>query len=411
MTTDGLGLGGAYDATLSRIKGQGARRAKLGMAALMWISHAEQPLKSDELCHALGVEIGSPNLNNDAVPSIGKLLVCCQGLVVMDKEACTIRLIHFTLHEYLRAHPGLFGTTHSTIAETCPSYLNLPQVKAFSTSPTPDLQSTPFLEYSSLYWGVHAKRELSDCAELFVMKLFDGYNNHISARILLKIQELYTSHMNFHKLSLFNGLHWASIFGIDEIVVCLVEMEGCNINQSDCVGNTALVWAACNGNSGVVRILLGRGDINPDKPDEGGRTPLWRAAAMGHEDVVKIQLGRNDVNPGQPDKYGATPLSWAARYGYEGVVRILLGRDDVNPDKPDMYGVTPLSLAARNGPEEVVKMLFARDDVNPYNPSNSGNTPFWWAVCNGHEEVVKMLLGRDDLNADAADKQGKTPLI
>jgi len=95
--TDGLGLGDAYGATLDRIKGQDGRKAKLGMATLMWISHAERPLKPDDLFYALAVEIGSPNFNSDNVPSIGTLLSCCQGLVVVDKEASTVRLIHFTL--------------------------------------------------------------------------------------------------------------------------------------------------------------------------------------------------------------------------------------------------------------------------------------------------------------------------
>jgi len=44
--------------------------------------------------------------NIDNVPSIGTLLACCQGLVAIHKEASSIRLIHFTLQEYLRAHPG-----------------------------------------------------------------------------------------------------------------------------------------------------------------------------------------------------------------------------------------------------------------------------------------------------------------
>ena len=61
MTTN-LGLGDPYGATLGRIKGQGGEKARLGIAALMWISYAERPLKSDELCHALAVEIGSPNV-------------------------------------------------------------------------------------------------------------------------------------------------------------------------------------------------------------------------------------------------------------------------------------------------------------------------------------------------------------
>jgi len=89
---DGLGLGDAYDATLGRIKGQGGEEARLGMATLMWVPHPERPLKADELCHALAVEIGSPNLNTDSIPSIGTLLACCQGVVSVEKEASTVRL-------------------------------------------------------------------------------------------------------------------------------------------------------------------------------------------------------------------------------------------------------------------------------------------------------------------------------
>jgi len=117
--TEGLGLEEAYGATLGRIKEQGREKARLGIAALMWTSHEERPLKVNELCHALGAEIGSLGLDRNNVPSIGTLLSRCQGLVVVDKEASAVRLIHFTLQEYLRAHPELFGTAHSTMAETC----------------------------------------------------------------------------------------------------------------------------------------------------------------------------------------------------------------------------------------------------------------------------------------------------
>jgi len=161
------------------------------MATLMWISHSEQPLKIVELCHALAVEIGSPNLIADDVPSIGALLSCCQGLVAIDKVASTVRLIHFTLQEYLQAHPELFGTVHSTMAETCLSYLNSQQVMTLSTSPSPDLQGTPFLEYSSMYWGMYTKRDLSDCAKLLALKLFGNYNNHISIDQFSKARPMY----------------------------------------------------------------------------------------------------------------------------------------------------------------------------------------------------------------------------
>ena len=408
--TDGLGLGDAYGATLGRIKRQGGERARLGMAALMWISHAERPLKADELCHALAVEIGSPNLNSDNITSIGTLLACCQGLVVVEKEASTVRLIHFTLQEYLRAYPDLFGPAHSTIAEICLTYLNSQQVKAFSTSPPPDPQHSPFLEYSSLYWGVHAKRDLSDSTKLLALKLFDDYSNHMPTKTLLQAQKLSWHIGDFDNISLFSGLHYVSFFGIVEIVTSLVEMEGCDINQMDCGGSTPLVWAARNGHEGVVKILLGQDNVNPDKPDNNGESPLSGAAVNGHEGVVKTLLGREDVDPDRPDNDGHTPLHGAVLYGCEGVVKILLGREEVNPDKPDNNGQTPLWWAAFNGHEGVVKILLGREDVDPDRPDNDGLTPLYCAVLCGHEGVVKILLGRDDVNPDKSGNDGRTPL-
>jgi len=42
--TNGLELGDVYSATIERIKAQDGDKSRLGMAALMWISHAERPL-------------------------------------------------------------------------------------------------------------------------------------------------------------------------------------------------------------------------------------------------------------------------------------------------------------------------------------------------------------------------------
>ena len=411
--TGGLGLGDAYGATLDRIKGQGGEKARLGMAASMWISHSEQPLKADELCHALSVEIGSPHLNSDDVPSIGTLLSCCQGLITVD-EASTVRLIHLTLQEYLRAHPELFGTAHSTIAETCLSYLNSEQVKPLLTSPSIRFVfcplATPFLQYSALYWGVHAKRDLSDRAKSLALKLLVGYSNHISAEILLKTRNPYLHKTNFNKLSLFSGLHCASVFGIVEVVASLLEVEGCDINQIDCAGNTPLVWAAKYGHEEVVKVLLGRNDVKPDKPDVYGRTPLYHAAGCGKEGVVKLLFARDDVNPDKPDLYGRTPLYHAAWSGQDRVVKLLLGRDDVNPDKPDVYGRTPLYHAAGCGKEGVVKLLLERDDVSPDKLDVYGLTPLYHAAWGGRDQVVKLLLGRDDVSPNKSDKDGQTPL-
>jgi len=143
------------------------------MTTLMWICHSERPLRVDELCHALAVEIGSTYFNSDNVPGTETVLACCQGLVTVDREASTVRLAHHTLREYLTTHRSLFPRAHLEMAETCLTYLNSDQAKALPAKPQPDLSSMPFLKYCSRYWGTHAKRELSDGVIVLTMELLD----------------------------------------------------------------------------------------------------------------------------------------------------------------------------------------------------------------------------------------------
>ena len=78
---DGAGLGDAYGVTLERIKAQDEEKTKLAMATLTWICHSERPLRVDELCHALAVDIRATDFDFENIPSIDTLLHCCQGLI------------------------------------------------------------------------------------------------------------------------------------------------------------------------------------------------------------------------------------------------------------------------------------------------------------------------------------------
>ena len=93
----GNGLRDAYSATLARMKAQKGSKSKLGMEVLMWLSHSISPLYSHELCHAMGVEIGSTDLDSQNIPAIETLLGCCSGLVTFEALSHTVRLVHYTL--------------------------------------------------------------------------------------------------------------------------------------------------------------------------------------------------------------------------------------------------------------------------------------------------------------------------
>jgi len=359
--TKGEGLGDVYTATISRIKSLQGGRSKLGLQVLMWVSHAERPFHLDELCHALGVEEGSTDLNIRNIPAIETLQACSLGLVTVEKSSSTVRLVHYTLQEYLSNNPHLFLKPHSTIAEVCLAYLNFGHVRGFSPSLRSVPSTAPFVEYASCYWGEHAKRETSDDVKTLSLKLFDGYDKHISSKILL-LRGIPPWEQPFDREGTprgFTGLHCAAYFGCVEITVALLKTNKGDVRATDFGGYTALAWAAERGHEGVVRMLLQRSEIDPDKADKWNRTPLWLAADNGHEGVVRILLERSDVNPDGEDTRGRTPLSRAAWNGHEGVVRILLKRGDVNPNRLDL-GQRPLWDAAENGHEGIVRVLLER---------------------------------------------------
>jgi len=253
------------------------------------------------------------------------------------------RGIWLELREQLSTHPDIFSGPHSAIAEICLTYLNCQQVKTISVATKDDLctltNNEPFLVYCSLYWGVHAKKELSDHAKSLALQLFREYDGHISVALLAVTSLCYPE--GPYTGSLWSPLHSASYFGIVEVVTALVQMGCYGLSDRDYWGYTALAWAADMGHKEVVEILRGLEGVTPE-PDECGGTLLLLSAVKGHAGVVKILLEREDVNPDKPNDRGRTPLSYAAQAGEEEVVKILLGREEVNLDKPDNRGRTPL---------------------------------------------------------------------
>ena len=294
-----LDLGDAYEGMLGRITAQGGEKARIGIDVLMWISHSRRPLQVDEICHAVAIRIGSNDLDNDDIPTLSTLLDCCQGLVTVDKGASTVRLVHFTLQEHLRTHPDLFDGAHSTMAEICLTYLNLQLIKDLPAGPSLDSQRTPFLEYSSLYWGTHMRMEISNRATAYALQLLDQFDSHISAKSLWRLINDGLPFYYYSEDKPFSALHCVSYFGIPEVTNTLIKMNKWDVNQRDSAGMTPLIWAARYGNEEVARLLLRTKYIRPDQQDANyGRTALSWAAGNGHEGTVRLFLGPQFVNPG-----------------------------------------------------------------------------------------------------------------
>ena len=320
--TQGNGLSDAYTATLTRLKAQEGYKSVLGLKVLMWVMYSERPLQARELRHALGVEIGSADLDPEKVPALRTLLASCLGLTTVEASSSTVRLVHFTLQEYLSSNPTLFLSPHSAIAEVCLTYLNFKHIldllPTFENLVWARLKS-PLLSYASAYWGRHIRGEMTENTKMLALMLLKSFHEHISAQLLLShyARENGRGPYIYRGPIGLTGLHGAAFLGIAEIVSAVLEVKESDVNAYDCMGMTALIWGSRRGHEEVVKMLLERQDVNSDRVDnEYGRTPLSWAAENGHERVVKMLLQRKDVNPNRADTLdGQTLLLWAAEIG------------------------------------------------------------------------------------------------
>ena len=181
----GNGLGDAYTATLARMKAQKGNKSVLGLKVLMWVLYSERPLRPQELCHALGVEIGSSDLEQENIPALRTLTASCFGLVTIEASSSTVRLVHFTLQEHLLSNPTLFYNPHSTIAEICLTYLNYSSVCDLSPTLASAPLTMPLLEYASFYWGKHARMGMTENVKTLALRLLNTFDEHISTQLLL----------------------------------------------------------------------------------------------------------------------------------------------------------------------------------------------------------------------------------
>ena len=409
-------LEATYATTLARMKTQKGGRSRLGMEALMWVSNSERPLHTSELCHALGVKIGSPDLNVENIPSIKTLLASSLGLITVEASSSTARLVHFSLQEYISDNPGLFQGPHSMIADVCLTYLNFKCVQGLSPIVDSAPSMVPLVGYASIYWGKHIRREKAAAANPLALKLLLESERHISSQLLLldynEKRGLWESDFDVTRgPNGFTGLHGAAFFGIVEIFAALLGMKGWDINAADITGKTAFLWAARGGHEGVIKLLLEQEHVDPNTADHDGWTPLISAAERGHEEIVKLLLEREDVSPNTADSLGDTPLASAVQRGHEGIVKLLLEREDIDPNAADSLGDTPLVWAVQRGHEGIVKLLLEREDINPNIADEVGDTPLILAAEGGYEGIVRLLLEREDINPNIADEVGDTLLV
>lgn len=82
-----------YDEAMERIERQSEDDRDLAKEVISWITYAFRPLSVEELQHALSITLDMTDMDFEAIIDTDILTSVCAGLVVIDEESNTCRLV------------------------------------------------------------------------------------------------------------------------------------------------------------------------------------------------------------------------------------------------------------------------------------------------------------------------------
>lgn len=430
----------AFYQTLARVQRQPDGRKRLGMNILLWVSHAQGSLTVTELSEAMAVKPGNTSLNPRRRPSQNIMIECCLGLVTVDRESSSVRLVHYALQEFFRDHrEEIFPSGEDEIAEICITYLCFDDFVRGSCESEAAIerliQNSPLLRYSSSYWGHHVR--FSHCDRIYGLALrllHSQPRRALSIQIQRYSQGYRAEYWEPDEVNSHNAFHWACSHGLQTAMCIILDSEDIDIDAATYMGTTALIRAASSGHLDLVKLLMSRGadptkanwygtvlhcaaeagqcesisflldsGMNIDLRDTFGRTPLHCASNQRHVLAMELLLDMG-ADPNARDKAGNMLIHDTAQTGDERLMRRLLGDVRVDISATTVRDATVLHCAARGGHANIVRMLLdvgARIDAR----GHGGCTALHLAAGWGREDVVRLLVEAGaNVNAKTDDK-------
>ncbi len=145
----------------------------------------------------------------------------------------------------------------------------------------------------------------------------------------------------------FAPLHCAAHGGNVDLIELLLD-RGCNPNEKNTVGSTALFWAS---SSDALLLLLDRG-ANINEKNTNGNTVFIAASFQGRREVVELLIGRG-ANIAESNNAGNDAIIAASSSGHKDILEILLSKCSTSHENV----IRTIMVASKNKHEEIVDIL------------------------------------------------------
>ena len=367
---------------MTRINSQIEEEKVLALRALLWISTSFRPLSVQELRHAVAVHPEDEDFDEEGLIEPNLIVSVCAGLIAIDAESKTIRLVHFTVDEYFRTtKERWFPDAHALIAMTCLTYISF-----LRQGRNPGLQLWPSPERS--FTGTDRRRE-----DLTAYAL-RHWNEHAFRQESIAFQD-----------------HAIKIFQDDENIENFSRYRDVFLNPDDerpCLSHHTFPsdWPpfgvhilAIGGLLGTLRTVF-QSRINPDCWQSTAEDLLNYAVLYDRASMVDFLVTSCNADVNARIGFWSKPLYYAVKYDTVASLEVLLshGADLQNHHKLDFVGDSLVRLAVIRTSAAALKLLLGHGpDPNVLGErrgrsSRGPETPLYTACNQGDLAKVQLLL-------------------
>lgn len=401
-----------YDTIVARINNQASEDAILAYRTFSWIFYAREPISFGQLQYATAIQYGEKNIDPANGVEEDVLIAICEGLIIIDKRAQTVRFVHPTARAYFESRLEPARISEASVAMSCLTFLlsdNLAAFIAFEDG----MAQVPFtaaLSPGDLH--VQSIDRTSDELSFFYYASRYVLIHSIAAELDDEVFALLTT--VFRDASLFSRLlrlrhRRCDVTGINAV-------SHLHVQETLCI-------AASFGSTRLTEYLI-RGDSSVNTRDSDGWTPLFAAAAGNSICAVKMLLERGadpahssfkrrhfHISGMQTDPYCHLPIHCAIIHGNVKMAQLLeqYGALLGTPKPTSQSIVHSLRLAILSRSRAMVQFVLdhGTEGINERDPF--GQPPLHAAISASASEIVSMLLERG-ASVTEKNKEGRTPM-
>ncbi|KAJ8060338.1 hypothetical protein OCU04_010671 [Sclerotinia nivalis] len=321
----------SYANAIDRVKTKDKERRDLARATLAWMSYALQPLKFQELTHAIATQMNKEVIKNENPFSKERITSVCCGLVEIDMDDVVL-FVHYSAQTYFQGRKELeFNDFCVEIPLACAKYLCMRasespaefchSEESLSRSEDGELDTSPFAEYAAKFLNQHFKvvrkpestTKYKDL-ERYLRKLVKDAPNRTHYSNLLLRSEAYYTHSSL--LEGRSGYH-----GSEDVYSDIYDIAA-----------TPLHLAVFLGSSVIAQELAAEDRTNLDALDSFKQSPLMIAFKGGFGDIADM-LVKDGATVDLSCKTGHVFLLYAIQRGYRKVADKILA----NVKQPEIH--------------------------------------------------------------------------